>query len=231
MPKNTSFILGDHFDSFVAAQVRSGRYANATDVIRSGLRLLEERESRLEALRREARETFLERGFPTRRDEDWKYTNVTPLSRREFAQGAPTDAAPEDLGLVVGCALHEALGDRTGIRRYGWATVPMDEALVTAAIDLSGRPFLVYDLAMPKAKVGGWDVELGEVFFEAVRGSGGTARLVLLPYEDHGYQARENLEHVLWEQLRWFDRYVKGAEGGGTSVERHRSSASLPHTA
>ena len=50
-----------------------------------------------------------------------------------------------------------------------------------------------------------------EVFFEAVRGSGGTARLVLLPFEDHGYQARENVEHVLWEQLRWFDKYVKSA--------------------
>ncbi|HOC90079.1 MAG TPA: prolyl oligopeptidase family serine peptidase, partial [bacterium] len=50
-----------------------------------------------------------------------------------------------------------------------------------------------------------------EVFFEAVRGSGGTARLVLLPFEDHGYRARESIEHVLWEQLEWFDRYVKGA--------------------
>jgi dipeptidyl aminopeptidase/acylaminoacyl peptidase len=53
-----------------------------------------------------------------------------------------------------------------------------------------------------------------EVFFEAVRGSGGTARLVLLPFEDHGYQARETVEHVLWEQLRWFDKYVKGAGTG-----------------
>jgi dipeptidyl aminopeptidase/acylaminoacyl peptidase len=51
-----------------------------------------------------------------------------------------------------------------------------------------------------------------EVFFEAVRGSGGTARLVLLPFEDHGYRARESVEHVLWEQIRWFDEYVKSAE-------------------
>lgn len=51
-----------------------------------------------------------------------------------------------------------------------------------------------------------------EVFFEAVRGSGGTARLLLLPFEDHGYRARESVEHVLWEQLRWFDEYVKNAE-------------------
>lgn len=48
-----------------------------------------------------------------------------------------------------------------------------------------------------------------EVFYEAVRGSGGTARLVLLPYEDHGYRAKESIEHVVWEQLNWFDKYVK----------------------
>ncbi len=51
-----------------------------------------------------------------------------------------------------------------------------------------------------------------QVFFEAVRGSGGTARLVLLPFEDHGYRARETIEHVLWEQIRWFDEHVKNAE-------------------
>jgi dipeptidyl aminopeptidase/acylaminoacyl peptidase len=51
-----------------------------------------------------------------------------------------------------------------------------------------------------------------EVFYEAVRGSGGTARLVLLPFEDHGYRAIESIEHVLWEQLEWFDRYVKGKQ-------------------
>ncbi len=53
-----------------------------------------------------------------------------------------------------------------------------------------------------------------EVFFEAVRGAGGIARLVLLPFEDHGYRARESVEHVLWEQLQWFDKYVKGAGAG-----------------
>ncbi len=60
-----------------------------------------------------------------------------------------------------------------------------------------------------------------EVFFEAVRGSGGTARLVLLPFEDHGYRARESVEHVLWEQLRWFDKYVKGA---GTATPQSSDS-------
>ncbi len=51
-----------------------------------------------------------------------------------------------------------------------------------------------------------------EVFYEAVRGSGGTARLVLLPFEDHGYRAKESIEHVLWEQMNWFDKYVKNRE-------------------
>ena len=51
-----------------------------------------------------------------------------------------------------------------------------------------------------------------EVFYEAVRGSGGTARLVLLPFEDHGYRAKESIEHVIWEQFSWFDKYVKNTE-------------------
>jgi len=59
-----------------------------------------------------------------------------------------------------------------------------------------------------------------EVFFEAIRGSGGTARLVLLPFEDHGYRARESVEHVLWEQLRWFEEHLgdesSAKEPGGT---------------
>jgi len=58
-----------------------------------------------------------------------------------------------------------------------------------------------------------------EVFFEAVRGSGGTARLVLLPFEDHGYRGRESVEHVLWEQLRWFDKYVKNYKAPDTADE------------
>ncbi len=58
-----------------------------------------------------------------------------------------------------------------------------------------------------------------EVFFEAVRGSGGTARLVLLPHEDHGYRAKESVEHVLWEQLRWFEAHVKNAPAAAAEPE------------
>ncbi len=73
----------------------------------------------------------------------------------------------EDVGIVLGKAVLEALGDRKGIRRYGSATLPMDEALVTVALDLSGRPFFVWRVPMPKAKLGEFDSELAEVFFEA----------------------------------------------------------------
>ncbi|MGD8237741.1 MAG: imidazoleglycerol-phosphate dehydratase HisB [Armatimonadota bacterium] len=74
----------------------------------------------------------------------------------------------EDVGLVLGDALGEALGDKSAIVRYGWASVPMDEALVMAAVDLSGRPHLRYALEVPREKIGNFDTELGEVFFSAV---------------------------------------------------------------
>jgi imidazoleglycerol-phosphate dehydratase len=79
----------------------------------------------------------------------------------------------EDLGITIGQAVSKALGDRAGIRRYGSATLPMDEACVTCAIDLSGRPYFVWRVSMPKAKVGEFDTELAEVFFEGfARGVG-----------------------------------------------------------
>lgn len=72
----------------------------------------------------------------------------------------------EDLGIALGKAFADALGDKRGIRRYGAATLPMDEALVTCALDLSGRPFFVWRVPMPKAKLGTFDTELAEIFFE-----------------------------------------------------------------
>jgi imidazoleglycerol-phosphate dehydratase len=73
----------------------------------------------------------------------------------------------EDLGLVVGQCVTKALGDKAGLVRYGWATLPMDEARATCAIDLSGRAHFVWEVPLPKAKLGTWDVELAPVFFEA----------------------------------------------------------------
>ncbi|MET0287167.1 MAG: imidazoleglycerol-phosphate dehydratase HisB [Polyangiales bacterium] len=72
----------------------------------------------------------------------------------------------EDLGIALGKAFADALGDKRGIRRYGSATLPMDEALVTCALDLSGRPFFVWRVPIPKAKLGTFDTELCEIFFE-----------------------------------------------------------------
>ncbi len=74
----------------------------------------------------------------------------------------------EDLGLVLGAAIAQALGDKAGIRRYGSALLPMDEALAEIALDLSGRPYLVYDVNMPTQQVGDIDVRLFHEFFQAL---------------------------------------------------------------
>jgi imidazoleglycerol-phosphate dehydratase len=72
----------------------------------------------------------------------------------------------EDIGIVLGEAVRAAVGDKKGLARYGEATLPMDEALASCALDLSGRPFFVSRVPLPKAKLGTWDVELTPVFFE-----------------------------------------------------------------
>ena len=74
----------------------------------------------------------------------------------------------EDLGLALGSAIAQALGDKTGIRRYGSFLLPMDEALAEVALDLSGRPYLVYKADMPAAQVGDIDVRLFHEFFQAL---------------------------------------------------------------
>ena len=73
----------------------------------------------------------------------------------------------EDIGIVLGEAFKQALGDKQGIRRYGQASVPMDETLAAAAVDISGRPYLVYHVMLPKVKIGDFDVELAREFFQA----------------------------------------------------------------
>ena len=73
----------------------------------------------------------------------------------------------EDIGIVLGAAFRQALGDKKGIRRYGQATVPMDETLASVAVDISGRPYLVYHVVLPKVKIGEFDVELAREFFQA----------------------------------------------------------------
>jgi imidazoleglycerol-phosphate dehydratase len=110
----------------------------------------------------------------------------------------------EDLGITIGRAFASALGDKKGIRRYGSATLPMDEALVTCALDLSGRTYFVWKVPLPKAKLGTFDTELAEVFFEGfARGAQCNLHLVL--------HAGENLHHIIEISFKAFARALRDA--------------------
>jgi imidazoleglycerol-phosphate dehydratase len=123
----------------------------------------------------------------------------------------------EDLGIALGRAFADALGDKKGIRRYGSATLPMDEALVSCAIDLSGRPFFVWKVPLPKAKIGDFDVELAEVFFEGfVRG----AQCNLHVRRIEG----ENLHHIIEISFKALARSLRDA------VELDPRVTSVPST-
>lgn len=74
----------------------------------------------------------------------------------------------EDAGIVLGQALTKALGDKNGIKRYGTAFVPMDEALIMVSLDISGRPFLAFDVDIPAERIGNFDSELTEEFLRAL---------------------------------------------------------------
>ena len=74
----------------------------------------------------------------------------------------------EDVGIVMGQCLRQALGDKRGIRRYGAAVIPMDEALAETAVDISGRPFLAWSVSFAQPKIGEMDTELFEEFFRAL---------------------------------------------------------------
>jgi imidazoleglycerol-phosphate dehydratase len=110
----------------------------------------------------------------------------------------------EDVGIVLGQALDEALGDRVGIRRYGSALVPMDEALAECAIDLSGRPHTVFNADLPKAQVAGFETELAEEFFRAVANS---AKLTLHVNVRYG----SNVHHMIEGAFKAFARALRVA--------------------
>ncbi|HEV2728157.1 MAG TPA: imidazoleglycerol-phosphate dehydratase HisB [Solirubrobacterales bacterium] len=97
----------------------------------------------------------------------------------------------EDVGIVLGQALDEALGDRAGIRRYGSALVPMDESLAECAIDISGRPLCVFNADLPTTSIAGFDTELAEEFFRAVANS---AKLTLHVSVRYGTNAHHMIE-------------------------------------
>lgn len=110
----------------------------------------------------------------------------------------------EDLGIVLGKAVLQALGDRKGIQRYGAATLPMDEALVRVAMDLSGRAFFVWRLELPKAKLGSFDSELAEVFFEAF------ARSAQVNLHVHKLEG-SNLHHLIEITFKAFAKALRQA--------------------
>ena len=110
----------------------------------------------------------------------------------------------EDGGIARGQAFGKALGDRRGVRRYGQRLLPMDEALVLAAVDLSGRGFLAMDLALPCAKVGTFDTELVREFFQAVaREAGLTLHLRLI--------SGLNTHHIIEAAFKGFGQAMREA--------------------
>ena len=97
----------------------------------------------------------------------------------------------EDVGIVFGQALDEALGDRAGIRRYGSALIPMDESLAECALDISGRPLCVFEAELPATTIAGFDTELAEEFFRAVANA---AKLTLHVSVRYGTNAHHMIE-------------------------------------
>jgi imidazoleglycerol-phosphate dehydratase len=123
----------------------------------------------------------------------------------------------EDVGICLGRALAQALGDKAGIRRYGDATVPMDETLVTAAVDLSGRPFCVWQAEVPLETLGNFGSPLAEEFWRAVSASGALALHVVL---HHG----KNTHHIIEGIFKATARALREA------AERDPRSTGIPST-
>lgn len=97
----------------------------------------------------------------------------------------------EDVGIALGQALAKALGNKKGIRRYGECHLPMDDAQVRAALDLSARPFLVWNVGLPTAKIGSFDTELVREFFQALATHGG---ITLHIDQIHGFNSHHIAE-------------------------------------
>ncbi len=118
----------------------------------------------------------------------------------------------EDIGIVLGEAFKKALGNKVGVRRFGRATMPMHEALASVVIDFSGRPFLVFNVDLPKAKVGEFDTELVEEFFVAFCNHSGANIHVNLAYGD-------NLHHIIEGIFKAFGRALDDATGIDPRIE------------
>lgn len=110
----------------------------------------------------------------------------------------------EDLGIVLGECIKEALGDKKGIYRYGQMSVPMDETLVTTTLDLSGRPYLVYNATLPLGMLGNYETEMTKEFFKAVSDH---ALMTLHINQAYG----ENTHHIIEAMFKSFARALKQA--------------------
>jgi imidazoleglycerol-phosphate dehydratase len=108
----------------------------------------------------------------------------------------------EDVGLVMGQALAQALGEKRGIYRYGWAIVPMDESLAQVAIDLSGRPAFVYNVKYSGGAIGNFPVELVEEFFKAVAINGKLNLHINVPYGGNNHHIAEAIFKATAKAIR-----------------------------
>ena len=97
----------------------------------------------------------------------------------------------EDSGIVLGTAIREAVGDKKGIRRFGSCILPMDEALVLCAVDLSGRPYLVYDAKFTNASIGAMDTQMAKEFFYAISYAAGMNLHIKVFYGDNDHHIME----------------------------------------
>jgi imidazoleglycerol-phosphate dehydratase len=123
----------------------------------------------------------------------------------------------EDVGICLGEAFRQALGDKAGIRRYGRGTMPMHEALAAVVLDFSGRPFLVFNVPLPKAQVGNFELELVEEFFTAFCNHAGANVHVNLAYGD-------NLHHIVESVFKAFARGLDEATQRDPRIEGVLSS-------
>lgn len=110
----------------------------------------------------------------------------------------------EDIGIVLGDAFREALGDKRGIRRYGFFLLPMDETLIECAVDFSGRTYLNFDADIPAEKVGDFDTELTEEFFKAFADRAGINLHIIKRYG-------RNTHHIIEGIFKCVARAIKDA--------------------
>lgn len=108
----------------------------------------------------------------------------------------------EDIGIVLGKAIKEAVGDKKGIRRYGSALIPMDETLVEVALDLSGRSYLVFNAAFTVERIGAFPAEMAEEFFRAVADQAGMTLHINLRYGKNNHHMAEGIFKAFGHALK-----------------------------